>query len=102
MSKLIIADLEYSIELDREAMRVIVGLGTRPLWRKDSTAFFLMHQARNATGLRAAAGRWSEFLRPLPLETLQPTLNERRWKSQRSTRDASADRNLMPFSSLDE
>lgn len=90
MSKLVIADLEYSIELDREAMRVIVGLGTRPLWRKDSTAFFLMHQSRNATGLRAAAGRWSEFLRPLPLETLQPARIDRRWKSHRSTPDGSS------------
>jgi hypothetical protein len=102
MSKLVIEDLEYSIELDREAMRVIVGLGTRPLWRKDSTAFFLMHQSRNATGLRAAAGRWSEYLRPLPLQTSQPALDVRRWKSQRSPRDTSADRDLMPFSSLDE
>lgn len=91
MSKLVIVDLEYSLELDREAMRVIVGLGTRPLWRKDTTAFFLMHQSRNATGLRAAAGRWSAFLRPLPVETLQPALTDQRWKSQRSTRDASRD-----------
>lgn len=34
MSKLIIADLEHSIELDREAMRVIVGLGKRQPWQK--------------------------------------------------------------------
>ena len=91
MSKLVIADLEDSLELDREAMRVIVGLGTRPLWRKDTTAFFLMHQSRNATGMRAAAGRWSAFLRPKFVETSPPALTDQRWQSQRSTRDASKD-----------
>lgn len=90
MSKLVIADLEDSIELDREAMRVIVGLGTRPLWRKDSTAFFLMHQSQNATGLRAAADRWSAFLRPLPIDMLQRR-DDHRWKSQRAKRDVTSD-----------
>lgn len=85
MSKLVIADLEDSIELDREAMRVIVGLGTRPAWPREPTAFFLMHQSRNATGLRAAAGRWSAFLRPLSIETLQRR-GDNRWKSRRATR----------------
>jgi hypothetical protein len=93
MSKLVIADLEDSIELDREAMRVIVGLGTRPLWPRQSTAFFLMNQSQNATGLRAAAGRWSAFLRPLPIEMLQRG-DEHRWKSQRAT--------SCPLGSLDE
>jgi hypothetical protein len=93
MSKLVIADLEESIELDRAAMRVIVGLGTRPLWPRQSTAFFLMNQSQNATGLRAAAGRWSAHLRPLPIETLQrrSTRDEQRWKSQRHTRDVTRD-----------
>lgn len=93
MSKLVIADLEDSVELDREAMRVIVGLGTRPLWPRQSTAFFLMNQSQNATGLRAAAGRWSAHLRPLSIETLQrrSTRDERRLKSQRSTRDVTRD-----------
>jgi len=67
MSKLVIADLEHSIELDREAMRVIMGLGTRPSWPSQSVAFFLLHTSKNvggnATGLRAAASRWSDFLR---------------------------------------
>jgi hypothetical protein len=91
MSKLVIADLEDSIELDREAMRVIVGLGTRPLWPRQSTAFFLMHPSRNATGLSAAAGRWSAFLRPLPIESLQRR-DDHRWKSHTT----------CPFGSLDE
>jgi hypothetical protein len=91
MSKLVIADLEDSVELDREAMRVIVGLGTRPLWPRQSTAFFLMHQSQNATGLRAAAGRWSAFLRPLPIESLQRR-EDHRWKSQHA----------CPLGSLDE
>lgn len=93
MSKLVIADLEHSIELDREAMRVIVGLGTRPLWPRQSTAFFLMHQSKSATGLRAAAGRWSAHLRPLPIETLQrqAAREDHRWKSQRSKRDVTRD-----------
>ncbi|WP_129774678.1 hypothetical protein [Peristeroidobacter soli] len=83
MSKLVIADLEDSIELDREAMRAIVGLGTRPLWPRQSTAFFLMNQAKSATGLRAATGRWSAHLRPLPIESLQRRINRdgKRWKS---------------------
>lgn len=72
MGKLIIADLEDSIELDREAMRAIIGLGTRRLWPGHSTAFFLLHTSKGATGLRAAASRWSEFLRPIPIEPLQP------------------------------
>jgi hypothetical protein len=72
MSKLIIVDLEDSIELDREAMRAIIGLGTRRLWPVHSTAFFLLHPPKSATGLRAAASRWSAFLRPLPIEPLQP------------------------------
>ena len=67
MSKLVIADLEHSIELDREAMRAILGLGTRPSWPGHSVAFFLLHTSKNAggsaTGLRAAASRWSAFLR---------------------------------------
>jgi hypothetical protein len=71
MSKLIIADLEYSTELDREAMRAIVGLGTRKFWPKQSTAFFLLNTAKSATGQRAAAGRWSSFLRPLPIQPMQ-------------------------------
>jgi hypothetical protein len=93
MSKLVIVDLEHSIELDREAMRVIVGLGTRPLWRKDSTAFFLMQASRHASGLRGAAGRWSDYLRPLPVETLQlpRAHNEQRWKTQRPAREVSGD-----------
>ena len=70
MSKLIIADLEHSIELDREAMRVVLGLGTRPSWPKHPTAFFLLH-TKSSTGLRAAARRWSDFLRPLPIAPLQ-------------------------------
>lgn len=84
MGKLTIADLEDSIELDREAMRVIMGLGTRPAWPRHSVAFFLLHTSKNAaesaTGLRAAATRWSAFLRPLPIEPLQP---ERIRKAQR-------------------
>ena len=71
MSKLVIADLEHSVELDRAAMRVILGLGSRPSWPKHPTAFFLLHTSKSATGLRAAAGRWSAFLRPLPVEPLQ-------------------------------
>lgn len=71
MGKLIIADLEHSIELDREAMRVIVGLGTRRSWPSHSTAFFLLHPSKSATGLRAAASRWSAFLRPLVIQPLQ-------------------------------
>lgn len=71
MSRLIIEDLEDSIELDREAMRVIIGLGTRRLWPGQSTAFFLLHTSKG-TGLRAAASRWSAFLRPLPIEPLRP------------------------------
>jgi len=90
MSKLIIADLEDSIELDREAMRVIVGLGTRPSWRRESTAFFLMHQSQNATGLRAAADRWSAFLRPLPIEMLQRR-DDHRWKSSRAKKDVTCE-----------
>ena len=66
MSRLIIADLEDSIELDREAMRVILGLGTRKFWPSHSTAFFLLHTAKSATGLRAAGNRWSAFLREQP------------------------------------
>ena len=82
MSKLVIADLEDSIELDREAMLAIVGLGTRPLWPRQSTAFFLINQSKSATGLRAAAGRWSAHLRPLPIESLQrrSKRGEQRWK----------------------
>jgi hypothetical protein len=72
MSRLIIADLEDSIELDREAMRAIIGLGTRRSWPGHSTAFFLLHTSKRATGLRGAASRWSAFLRPLPIEPLQP------------------------------
>lgn len=83
MSKLIIADLEHSIELDREAMRAIVGLGTRRSWKKQSTAFFLLHTSKSATGLRAAADRWSAFLRPMPLQQL-PLQSVR--KSQRSSK----------------
>jgi hypothetical protein len=78
MSKLIIADLEHSIELDREAMRVIIGLGTRKLWPSQSTAFFLLHTKQSATGARAAANRWSAYLRPLPSEPLQPHMHFRR------------------------
>ncbi|MFC4312741.1 hypothetical protein ACFPN2_26890 [Steroidobacter flavus] len=82
MSKLVIADLEDSIELDREAMRAIVGLGARPMWPRQSTAFFLMNQSKSATGLRAAAGRWSAHLRPLPIESLQRRMkqDDKRWK----------------------
>lgn len=73
MSKLVLADLEHSVELDREAMRAIIGLGTRKFWPGHSTAFFLLHTSKNATGPRAAASRWSAFLRPLPIEPLHPT-----------------------------
>lgn len=78
MSRLIIADLEQSIELDREAMRVIIGLGTRRLWPRQSTAFFLLHTKQSATGMRAASDRWSAYLRPLPNQPLQPHMHFRR------------------------
>ncbi|MBM0106846.1 hypothetical protein JM946_19095 [Steroidobacter sp. S1-65] len=78
MSELIIADLEQSIELDREAMRAIIGLGARKLWPKQTTAFFLLHTRHSATGMRAASNRWSAHLRPLPIEPLQPNMHFRR------------------------
>lgn len=80
MSRLIIADLEQSIELDREAMRVIIGLGTRKRWSRQSTAFFLLHTKQSASGMRAASNRWSAHLRaePLPIEPSQPHMHFRR------------------------
>jgi hypothetical protein len=86
MSKLVIVDLEHSIELDREAMRAIVGLGTRSSWRREPTAFFLLQASKsvagsstaNVTGPRAAAGRWSAFLRPLAIEPSQAHMHFRR------------------------
>jgi hypothetical protein len=78
MSKLVIADLEHSIELDRQAMRAIVGLGTRSSWRREPTAFFLLQTSKSVTGPRAAAGRWSAFLRPLALEPSQAHMHFRR------------------------
>ena len=57
MSKLIIADLEHSIDLDREAMRVIVGLGKRQPWQKhyrDQNMVSEMHLVRESHALQSA------------------------------------------------
>ena len=71
---LIIKDLEVSEELDREAMRAIVGLGLRRRWLSQSHPFYLIDAASHDS----AALRWSAFLRPLQVQSPRPQLAKKR------------------------
>ncbi len=74
---LVIKDLEVSEELDREAMREIVGLGTRPMWPKGGRTQLVDGMVSNS-GWLAAGRRWSAFLRPMKIEPLRPHLTAKR------------------------
>ena len=70
MTTLLIEDLKESVELDREAMRTIVGAGKRVGWSREQTPLLLVAASPSGPGLRAAAMRWSTFLRPTAVEAL--------------------------------
>ena len=70
MTTLLIEDLKDSVELDREAMRTIVGGGKRAGWSRDSTPLLLVAASPSGPGLRAAGMRWAAFLRPTAVQAL--------------------------------
>ena len=70
MATLLIEDLEDSVELDREAMRTIVGAGKRGAWGREQPPLLLVAVSPTGPGQRAAAMRWSTFLRPTAVEAL--------------------------------
>jgi hypothetical protein len=74
---LVIQDLEVSVELDRAAMREIVGLGVRPVWPRNERVYLIDEIAGNS-GAFAAARRWSSFVRPLKIEPLRPGMVRKR------------------------
>lgn len=59
MGKLILADLEHSAELDREAMRVIVGLGKRQPWQKHYRYQNLAHRTHFVSASHALQSAWT-------------------------------------------
>jgi hypothetical protein len=69
MTTLLIEDLKESVELDREAMRTIVGAGKRVTWSAQPT-LLLVAASPTGPGLRAAGMRWSAFLRPMAVQPL--------------------------------
>jgi hypothetical protein len=75
MATLLIEDLKESVELDREAMRTIVGAGKRVAWSREQLPLLLVAASPAGPGQRAAATRWSTFLRQTAAEALtrQPT-----------------------------
>jgi hypothetical protein len=79
---LVIKDLEISVELDRAAMREIVGLGVRPVWPR-SGRVYLMDGVPGNSGAFAAARRWSSFVRPLKIEPLRPEMMRKRRSASR-------------------
>jgi hypothetical protein len=70
MATLLIEDLKESVDLDREAMRTIVGAGKRVGWLREPTPLLLVAVMPSGPGLRAASLRWSAFLRPTAVEPL--------------------------------
>jgi hypothetical protein len=70
MATLLIEDLKESVELDREAMRNIVGAGKRVGWPREPAPLLLVAVSPTGPGQRAAAMRWSAFLRPTAVEPL--------------------------------
>jgi hypothetical protein len=67
---LLIEDLKDSVELDRAAMRTIVGAGNRMAWSRQQTPLLLVAVSPSGTGQRAATMRWSAFLRSTTVEPL--------------------------------
>jgi hypothetical protein len=59
MSKLIIADLEHSIDLDREAMRAIVGLGKRQPWQKHYREQNMVRETHFVRASHALQSAWT-------------------------------------------
>jgi hypothetical protein len=70
MTTLLIEDLKESVELDREAMRAIVGAGKRAAWSREQLPLLLVAASPTGPGQRAAAARWSTFLRQTAVEAL--------------------------------
>jgi hypothetical protein len=70
MATLLIEDLKDSVELDREAMRTIVGAGKGPGWSRAPAPLLLVAVSPNGPGLRAAGMRWAAFLRPTAVQAL--------------------------------
>jgi hypothetical protein len=70
MATLLIEDLKDSAELDREAMRAIVGAGKRAGWSREPTPLLLVAVSPRGPGLRAAGMRWAAFLRPTAAQAL--------------------------------
>ena len=70
MATLLIEDLKESVELDREAMRTIVGAGKRAIWSREPTPLLLVAVSPGGPGLRAAGMRWAAFLRPRAVQAL--------------------------------
>jgi hypothetical protein len=70
MATLLIEDLKESVELDREAMRAIVGAGKRAAWPRDQYPLLLVAVTPTGSGQHAAALRWSAFLRSTAAEAL--------------------------------
>jgi hypothetical protein len=79
---LVIKDLEVSVDLDRAAMREIVGAGVRPVWPRSGRVYLADGFAGNS-GAFAAARRWSSFVRPLKVEPLRPEMMRKRQDSRR-------------------
>jgi len=82
---IVIQDLEVSVELDRAAMREIVGLGVRPMWPTWTSGDrgLLSDGIAANSGAFAAARRWSSFVRPLKIEPLRPAMVRKRQETRR-------------------